>query len=134
MAKIIIDAEGAVFGRLCSFAAKRALEGDEIVIVNCDKSVVKGNKNDIINKYKSLINIGGSSQKGPKYSRIPYRMMKRGVSGMLPDHRRGIGKQALAKVMCYDLVPKEYEGAKMTKSGKETPKKSIQLKELSERI
>ena len=37
MAKIIIDATGAIFGRLSSYAAKQALLGNEIVIINAEK-------------------------------------------------------------------------------------------------
>ena len=48
--KIIIDANGAVFGRLCSFAAKKALEGDEVIIVNSENAIMTGNKSDLIQK------------------------------------------------------------------------------------
>ena len=134
MKKIIIDADGAIFGRLCSFAAKKALEGNEIIVINCNKAVIKGNKADIISKYRILINKGGSSLKGPKYIRIPFRMLKRGIRGMLPDHRRGIGKQAISRVKCYNDCPKEYENEKIIKSSKKNLRKFIGLKELSERL
>ena len=48
--KRIIDGNGAVFGRICSYAAKKSLEGDEIVIVNSEKAIISGNKKDIIKK------------------------------------------------------------------------------------
>ena len=107
--KLILDANGAVFGRLCSFAAKKALEGQEIIIVNSEKSIMTGNKKDIIKKYFELKNKGGSSLKGPKIPRFSYRFMKRGIRGMLPDFRKGQGKIAFLRVKCYDGVPKEYE-------------------------
>lgn len=134
MAKIIIDAENGIFGRLCSFAAKKALEGNEIVIVNSEKAVMTGNKKDIIEKYNTLRKKGGTSLKGPKYSKIPYMMLKRGIRGMLPDHRRGQGKQAFSRIRCYSKVPTEFEGQKMIKAGHTKPKKFILLKELSEKI
>ena len=93
MAEIIIDATNGSFGRICSYAAKQALEGNEVIIVNSEKSIISGNKKDIIQKYNVLGGKGGKSQKGPKYIKIPYRMLKRGIRGMLPDHRRGIGKE-----------------------------------------
>lgn len=132
--KIIIDGNGAVFGRICSFAAKKALEGNDIVIVNSEKVIISGNKKDILKKYKIIKTKGGHSLKGPKYSRISYKMLKRGVRGMLPDHRKGIGKQAFSRIMCYQGVPKEFESEKMIKSKKIKPNKYIELKQLSERI
>jgi len=134
MKRIILDANGAVFGRLCGFAAKNALNGNEIIVVNCNKAIITGNKKDIIKKYKILVGKGGSSQKGPRYIKEPYRMLKRGIRGMLPDHRKGVGKLALSKIKCYNALPPEYENEKMTKSRKIKPKKFIELKELSERI
>lgn len=132
--KIIIDGTGAVFGRLCSFAAKKSLEGNEIIIVNCEKVIMTGNKNEIIGRYSSLRARGGHSQKGPKYSKIPFMMMKRGIRGMLPDHRKGIGKEAIKRVMCYDSIPEELKNEKMLKI--DAPKKFryIELKELAEKI
>jgi len=134
MAKLIINAEHAVFGRLCSFAAKKALEGDEVIIVNSEKAVMSGNKKNIIEKYKDIRAKGGSSQKGPKYSKLPYQMLKRGIRGMLPDFRRGQGKKAFSRIRCYEGVPEEYEKKKMIKSGHLKNKKYIELKELSEKI
>jgi len=134
MAKIIIDGDGAIFGRICSFAAKKALEGNELVIVNSEKVVISGNKKDIIKKHKHIKDVGGHSLKGPRYSNVPYKILKKGIKGMLPEFRRGIGKQALLKIKCYNGIPKEYEGSKMIKSGKTKPKKYIELKELSKKV
>jgi len=132
--KIIINAEGAVFGRLCSFAAKKALEGNEIIIVNSEKAIITGNKPDTIQRYIALRASGGHSQKRPRYTKIPYYMIKRGIRGMLPDHRGGIGKQALSKIRCYDGVPEEFKDKKMNSIEGTSTSKYITLKELSERI
>ena len=40
----IIDGKNAVLGRLASFAAKEALRGEEIVILNCEQIIITGNK------------------------------------------------------------------------------------------
>jgi len=132
--KIIIDANHGIFGRLCSFAAKKALQGDEVVIVNSEKAVISGDKKDIIAKYVRLKEKGGSSLKGPKYSRIAYKMLKRGIRGMLPDFRKGQGKEAFSRIRCYNGIPKEFENEKMIKSGKAKPRKYIELGELAKRI
>jgi large subunit ribosomal protein L13 len=132
--KIIIDAQGAVFGRLCSFAAKKVLEGSEIIIVNSEKAVITGNKPNIIQRYLALRASGGHSSKRPRYTKIPYYMIKRGIRGMLPDHRGGIGKQALSRIRCYDNIPEEFKDKKMERMEGTKNSKFITLKELSERI
>ncbi len=134
MTRIIIDANNAIFGRLCSFAAKKALQGDEVIIVNCKKAIITGNKKDVVKKYHELREKASSSLKGPKHIRTPYRMLKRGIRGMVPDHRKGIGKQTLSRIKCYDSVPTELEGQKMIKSGRVKLKKHIELGELVEKL
>lgn len=132
--KIIIDGTGAVFGRLCSFAAKKALEGNEIIVVNSEKVIITGNKKDVIQKYRILRKKGGYSQKGPKYSKDPSRILKRSIRGMLPDHRKGVGRDAFKRVKCYENIPPEFEGEKMLKIVAPKKLKYIELKELSDRI
>lgn len=132
--EIVINAEGCIFGRLCSYAAKKALEGNEIVVVNSEQAIISGNKTDVIKRYNKLIRKGGFSQKGPKYSKVPYMMLKRGIRGMLPDHRKGIGKQAFSRIKCYNSVPQEFSEKKMIKIKCNRPIKFISLKELSKKI
>jgi ribosomal protein uL13 len=131
---MIIDANGAVFGRLCSFVAKKILEGSEVAIINSEKAIITGNKKDIIGKYDAVVRKGGHSQKGPRYNRDPSRMLKRGIRGMLPDHRKGIGKEALSKVKCYNEIPEEFKDSKVLKINAVKKVKSMSLKELSEKI
>ena len=40
----VIDGKGAILGRLASYAAKEALKGEEIVILNCEEVIISGNK------------------------------------------------------------------------------------------
>jgi large subunit ribosomal protein L13 len=134
MAEIIIDGNGSIFGRLCSHAAKLALEGNSISIVNSERVVITGNKKDIIKKYKALKAKGGHSLKGPKIMEMPYAILKRSIRGMLPDHRMGIGKQAFLRIKCFDGVPKEFEGKDMIKIPGPKRGKYIELKELLSKL
>ena len=45
---MIIDGTNLILGRLASVAAKKALLGDDIIIVNCDKVLVTGTKKNIV--------------------------------------------------------------------------------------
>jgi len=132
--KILIDAQGAVFGRLCSFATKKALEGNEINIVNSEKAIITGNKKDIIKRYDELRKKGGHSMKGPKYSNVSYKMMKRAIRGMIGDHRKGQGKLAFSRIKCYNGIPEEFKDDKMIKANAPKKIKFIELEELSSRI
>lgn len=134
MSRIIIDGSGAVFGRVSSFAAKRALEGGEVVIVNSEKTILTGNKKDVIAKYEAVRKMGGHSQKGPKVSNVPYMILKRAIRGMLPDHRRGQGKEALKRIKCYDGIPEELKDEKMMKINAPKKLKFMELKELASKI
>ncbi len=134
MAEIIIDANEAIFGRLCSYAAKQALEGNDVIIVNCENAIISGNKKDIIKKHQILKAKGGFSQKGPRYSKIAYKILKRGIRGMLPDHRKGIGRIAFKRVICYDKIPEELRNKKMIKMKKIKHDKYIKLEELCNKL
>ena len=132
--KIIINGENAVFGRLCSYAAKQALAGNEIVVVNSDKVIITGNKKDTIEKYGNLKKKGGHSQKGPKISKESFRLLRRGIRGMLPDHRKGQGKDSFKRVKCYDNIPREFQGKDMIEFKGKKYDKFIELKELVKKL
>jgi len=130
--KIIIDGTGAIFGRLCSYVAKQALEGNEIIIINSEKTIITGNKADILEHYRKKKARGGASRKGPHYPRLSKMMLKRAIRGMLPNYRWGIGKQAFEKIKCYEGVPAEFAKEKTIKF--ESKKAGIKLKEISDKI
>ena len=41
---MLIDSKNIILGRLASFAAKHALLGENVDIVNCESAVITGNK------------------------------------------------------------------------------------------
>lgn len=104
----IIDGTNAVMGRLASCVAKQALQGEEIVVLNCNKVIITGNKARIQEEFTKKRNMVGSSQKGPKHIRNPERIVKRAIRGMLPDHREGRGREAWKRIRCYNAVPVEF--------------------------
>jgi len=113
--KIIIDAKDEVVGRIGSYAAKALLKGDEVIVINVEEAVISGNKDDILEKIKVLRKKGGSSQKGPKMSKLPDFLVKRMIRGMLPWNRSG-GKAAYHNLKCFvgtgDLKEAEAKHAK----------------------
>ena len=127
----IIDGKNAVLGRLASYAAKQALGGEEIVILNCEDVIITGSRKNIQKEFKEKRGRVGSSQKGPKISRLSERIVKRAIRGMLPDHRKGRGRQAYKRIMCYKGVPKEFEEKKKILAGREKRDKFIRVSEIS---
>lgn len=128
--KIIIDATDGAMGRVASFAAKKALLGSEIVIVNCNAVLITGQKIVALEKYRRLRKMGGSALKGPNFPRSPERIMKRTVRGMLP-WRQGRGRDALKMIKCYNVVPAEYEKVDKVSLKRKLVVRATTLKEIS---
>ena len=49
---------------------------------------------------------------------------------MLPDHRKGRGREAFKRIKCFVGIPKEYQSAKKIVGGKGRKSKFSQIKEL----
>jgi large subunit ribosomal protein L13 len=127
----VIDGAGAILGRLASYAAKEALKGEEIVILNCEEVVISGNKKAIKADFERRRSRVGHGQKGPKLEKTSERMVKRTIRGMLPEHRFGRGRAAFKRIKCYIGVPKEFEESKKIKAGKEKPIKFSKIREFA---
>ena len=128
---IVIDGKGAVLGRLASFAAKKALKGEEIAVVNCGEIIITGNKQNIKKDIELRKTRIGSKQAGPIYSILTAKFVKRTIRGMLPNPRHGgRGRDAFKKIKCYNGVPKEFENSKKIEM-KEDKIKFITVKDIS---
>ncbi len=128
----IIDGRGIALGRLASYAAKEALKGEEIRIINCGDIIITGNKRNILENFESQRKRVGSTQKGPKFSRDIDKIVKRAIRGMLPEHRKGRGRIAYKKILCYVGIPKEFENSKIEKLEKRKEMKAYKLGDLFE--
>ena len=128
----VIDGTNAVMGRLASYVAKQALQGEGVAIINCDKVIITGNKVRIKEKFEQSRRRVGTIQRGPKVSKTSDKIVKRAIRGMLPDHREGRGRQAFKRIKCYVGVPKELkiEEGKVIKAGKEKKTKVMRVEEL----
>jgi len=108
---MIIDATDLIMGRLAAFAAKQALLGEKIEIVNCEKAVITGRRKFIFAKYRHKRE-RGTPRKGPFILRRPSAIVKRTIRGMLP-YKQGKGKIAFKNIMCYEGLPEVYAGKKL---------------------
>ncbi|MCK5283177.1 MAG: 50S ribosomal protein L13 [Nanoarchaeota archaeon] len=109
---MIIDAKEMIIGRIATVAAKKALLGEKVDIINCESAVISGKKKFTIDDIKRRKDMG--TYKGPFLSRMPDRFVRRIIRGMLP-YKQDKGKNAYKRVKCYIGLPKEFEGKNMVK-------------------
>lgn len=130
MNEIIIDAKDGVVGRIASFAAKQALFGNKIIVVNCNHALLSGRRNMILEQYSQMRRRGKGFQKGPIVPRNAEKLMKRTIRGML-EYTQKRGEDALDRVLCYNEMPKEFESAKKISLAKELKIKATKLGEIA---
>lgn len=131
--QIVIDAANAVLGRTASFAAKKALYGHPVIIVNCNNALITGRRNLVLERYAALRRRGKGNQRGPIVPKVPEKLMKRTIRGML-EYPQQRGGDALDRVMCYNETPKEFEAVKKISLARELRTKAITLKEVAKII
>ena len=108
---IVIDAEGAILGRLASYISKALQEGYRVYVVNAEKAVVSGDPKMVRDSYKiwlELKTLRNPQKMSPKRPRSPISIVKRAVKGMLPkDNWKGM--QSMRRLRVYIGVPRELE-------------------------
>ena len=105
----VIDGDGLLLGRMASLVAKRALSGEEIAIVNAEKTVISGSRARVLANYGQKRQ-RGSREGGPFFPRRPDHIVKRTIRGMLP-YKRPAGRDALSRVKVYVGVPYQLTGS-----------------------
>lgn len=108
---IVINADGIILGRLCSFTAKKALLGYTVDVVNIEKAIVTGNKDVVLAKFKRFRNMGEPFH-GPFIGRSAKDLFKRSLKRMLP-HKKARGVEAFARVKAYKGLPIRYKDQKL---------------------
>ena len=134
---MIVDATGLVLGRLASVTAKNLLAGEEVKIVNAEKTLITGGKEHIFKDYGQT-RARGLKERGPYFPRRPEMILKRTVRGMLPYKMRR-GRDAFSKLRIYVGIPREFKGMELTqpdaaKMRTENNNKYIELGALSKRL
>ncbi len=105
---IVIDGTDAILGRLASYTAKKLLEGEEVVIINAGQVVVSGSREHVLEKYLEKRQ-RGDPYKGPFFPRMPDRIVRRTVRGMLP-YKQAKGREAYKRLRVYiddQIIDKE---------------------------
>ncbi len=106
---IIIDATDKIAGRIGTFAAKKALMGEQVRIINSERAVITGKKSQVFDEFLRKRQRG--TPKGPHYPKRPDRILRRIIRGMVP-FKKSRGKDAYRRIHCYVGVPQEFENKK----------------------
>jgi large subunit ribosomal protein L13 len=107
----IIDATGLVLGRMATHAAKRAILGDEVHIVNAEKAIIIGSSRRAIQEHYLQKRHVGTLRKGPFFPREPHLIVKRTCRGMI-NHKSSSGRAAYKRIKAHLGVPRELAGQK----------------------
>jgi len=110
---MIVNAEGLVAGRLASKVAKAAINGEDVVIINAEKVVLVGKQTAIMPKFKQRVeaSVKSNPHYGPKYDRIPSKMLRRMIKGMLPNKSR-TAESLLKQISIYNLTTDKVDTTK----------------------
>tara|TARA_Y100000310_G_C20248371_1_gene607908 strand:- start:52 stop:474 length:423 start_codon:yes stop_codon:yes gene_type:complete len=105
----LYNGEGMILGRLATQAAKAALLGEEVNVVNCEKIIISGSKEKVFANEKQKRERKGYPLKSAKFSRLPDRFVRRAIRGMLP-WKQARGREAFRRIMCYRNIPEGFAG------------------------
>ncbi len=108
---MIIDGTNLILGRLAAYAAKQALEGELVAILNCEKVIITGNRKLLIKEFIERQH-KGHPYHGPFYPKMPDRFVKRTIRGMLP-YKQERGRKAFKHIKCFMGVPEQYKNQKV---------------------
>jgi len=100
-----IDGTDLILGRVATVAAKKALLGENVIIVNCDKIIISGQKAGIFQRHLALRTMG-NKYNGPFIPRLTDRFVRRSIRRMLP-HKQPRGADAFKRIMCHSGIPSE---------------------------
>ncbi|HMF31397.1 MAG TPA: 50S ribosomal protein L13 [Candidatus Lokiarchaeia archaeon] len=101
----LVDAKGKIMGRLCSFLARHAQYGENIVIINAKDAVVTGSIPSIT-KWRILkqnIHTHANPKMGPFWPHRPDTLLRRCLRGMLPKNDRGARALKRVRVFVADI-------------------------------
>lgn len=114
--EIVVNAEGAVVGRLASKVAKLLLNGYRVYVVNIEKAVITGRKKRVLEDFTKRLWIKSNvnpRRHGPFKPRSPEGIFRRVVRGMLP-RRKPRGKEAFRRLRVYRGIPENLSGKEIT--------------------
>jgi large subunit ribosomal protein L13 len=134
-----IDAAGQIAGRLCSKVAKLLLNGDRVIVVNAEKTLISGERGSVMKSWLEYLKIASvvHPKHGPFHSRTPDGIITKMVRGMVP-RRKPKGIAAMKRLRVYVGVPEDYAAIKFRgfddAAATKPPAYYVRLSEIAKRI
>ena len=137
----VYNAEDKVLGRLASVVAKQLIsatkagEDTRVIIVNAEKAIVSGKRTSVMSDYRKKYELN-HARKGPFFPRMPDKILKRTVRGMLPYQKKTGGLNAIRNLrviigvpshLSGDGLPDGHEMGDTSKLTRKLPQKYVQL-------
>lgn len=106
-----VDATNAIVGRLASIVAEKLLLGEHVTVINTEKAVFTGNPRVLVKLWQTRLDLRprGNPEKGPRFSRMPDRIVRKIIEGMVPFKRQR-GVEAMNRLNIYIGKPSIVEG------------------------
>ncbi len=137
---MILNVANLVLGRAASQAAKKLLEGEDVVVVNTDEAVISGGEKSTLSEYDAWTKVRSlvDPSQGPFHPKRSNDLFRHTVRGMLPM-RKDKGKKAFDRLEAHPGVPpklEEEEKETIPKSNVEqlSTRRFIRLGELSQSL
>ncbi|MFH1221540.1 MAG: 50S ribosomal protein L13 [Candidatus Micrarchaeota archaeon] len=129
----VIDGTDYIFGRLATRIAKKALQGEEIQLINAENIVVLGNPKQIRDRYaerRALVS-KSNPEHAAKWPRVPHMLVKRMIRGMLP-WKRTRGKDAYRRIIVHTGNPKKLTATEFQSDKYDGIAKHVTIKQMCE--
>ena len=128
---VLIDADGAVAGRLSARVAKLLLAGQRVEIINAEKAVMLGKLTAAKQKYlkRRLQTDKQNPEHSPKWPRLPHLFLRKMVRGMLP-YKSQRGRDAFKRLRVSEGQAKEGKPKKIPEASSEAKHGMFTIKEL----
>jgi len=145
---MVYDATDKILGRLASQVAKEMISArksgrqQRVIIINAEDAIVSGPRTKVLSDYRAKYKLN-HARKGPFFPRMPDKIIKRTVRGMLPYQKNSSGREALRDLRVMIGSPSNLsgedlpEGHQWGETGgieRETPNKFVRLGDISSHL
>lgn len=110
---MIVNAENQILGRMTTEIVKKLKENEEVIVINAEKAVISGDRDMIFEEFRKRRE-RGQRYFGPFYPRMPDRIIKRTIRGMLPKRKKW-GRNALKNLKVFIGVPEGIDASNAVK-------------------
>lgn len=128
---VVLDANDAIAGKLSAMAAKIALQGHKVQIINSEKAVMTGDKLFITKRYyaKREQKNHANPEESFKLPRRPDLFLKKIIKGMLPKHNK-TGSDAEKRIICYYGNPQNLKAEAFKFTGSKVKGNTVTLESI----